>query len=296
MTAFFLQWEIDQQSAMKTIKEFLQTQHVSKRALTAIKFSGGSICVNGIEQNVRYQLQASDILTIVFPPENASGKLAGENIPLVIKYEDRDVLVVDKPAGMNTIPSREHPSGSLANAITGYYERTALQRAVHIVTRLDRQTSGLVLIAKHRYAHHLFSEMQKLQKIERIYEAFAKGVCKEKEGFIEAPIGRKCDSIIEREVRSDGQYAATHYRVISQYADFCHLQLRLETGRTHQIRVHLSHIGHPLLGDELYDGPLDQIKRQALHCKELRFYHPFLHKHLTFCSALPADFSSLMVF
>ena len=200
--------------------------------------------------NVRYVLQSDDLLTVSFPIEEPSSGLIGERIPLQIVYEDEYVLVVNKPAEMNTIPSREHPRGSLANALIGYFERIGLQATVHIVTRLDRNTSGLVLIAKHRHIHHLLSEKQKKGEIKRTYVALAEGVFSEQAGKIEEPIGRKQESIIEREVRSDGQYALTYYRVLRTFSDFTMVELQLETGRTHQIRVHLSSIGHPVVGGD----------------------------------------------
>ena len=195
---------------------------------------------------------------------------------------------------MNTIPSREHPSGSLANALVGYYKSIGLQATSHIVTRLDRDTSGIVLIAKHRHVHHLFSLMQRSGQVKRTYEAFAEGSIKEEAGTINAPIGRKADSIIEREVREDGQYARTHFQVLERHHLFTHIELQLETGRTHQIRVHMSYIGHPLLGDDLYGGQISLMERQALHCKKIKFNHPFSKKTMVFLASLPAEMQNIL--
>ncbi|MFK4998161.1 RluA family pseudouridine synthase [Bacillus sp. N9] len=247
---------------------------VSQRALTDIKFSGGKISVNEREQNVRYLLKEDDVLDIIFPMERPNEFLCGEDLPLDIMYEDRDLFIINKRAGMSTIPSREHPKGSLANALVYYYEQNNIHAAIHIVTRLDRDTSGLVLVAKHRHAHHLFSVMQQKFQINRSYEAFVTGKWREKCGTIDAPIGRKCGSIIEREVRMDGKRAVTHYSLLQQCADFSHLKLKLETGRTHQIRVHMAHKNYPLIGDDLYGGDTTLLQRQALHCSELSFEHP----------------------
>ena len=244
--------------------------------------------------NVRYPLQINDVLIVLFPEEKPSTGLTPERIPLDIVYEDDYVLVINKPPGMSTIPSREHPTGSLANRLIGYFQRVKLQATTHIVTRLDRDTSGLVLVAKHRHVHHLLSQQQKSGLIKRTYVAFAEGVFKTNSGRIEEPIGRSDTSIIEREVRSDGQYALTHYRVMQQFASFTFLELQLATGRTHQIRVHLSYIGHPLLGDDLYGGRTDLMNRQALHCKQLLFKHPFLNETLQLSSELPVDMVRLL--
>ena len=290
---FTLEWEIGAVAESLLVKDFLKEQLISKTALTDIKFNGGTILINGESVNVRYRLKKGDYLSVIFPTEDPSPGILSEDIPLNIIYEDQYILVVNKPAGMSTIPSREHPIGSLANALLGYYQKISLASTIHIVTRLDRDTSGLVVIAKHRHVHHLFSMMQKSGKIKRTYEAFAAGILENDSGMIEQPIARKKESIIEREVHPDGQYACTYYKVLKQYQAYSHLKLQLKTGRTHQIRVHLSFLGHPLLGDDLYGGPVSMISRQALHCSKVIFPHPFLVKECQFTANLPNDMRAL---
>ncbi|MGR3763561.1 RluA family pseudouridine synthase [Rossellomorea sp. NS-SX7] len=292
---YSLQWVIPSAFEGRLLREFLIDQKISKRTLTSVKFDGGSISVNDTEVNVRHVLEAGDVLKLVFPPEIGSEKLMPENLPLKIVYEDRDVLVVEKPWGMYSIPSKEHSAGTLANRLAGHYETCSLAAAVHIVTRLDRDTSGLVLVAKHRHVHHLFSLQQQEREISRTYEALAEGVMNSIEGVIEQPIGRKDTSIIEREVRHDGQYAKTAYRVLGQYSDTVHLSLRPFTGRTHQIRVHMASIGHPLLGDDLYGGKIKVMERQALHCSTLSFFHPMNNEWMTFESPLASDMRSVLI-
>jgi 23S rRNA pseudouridine1911/1915/1917 synthase len=291
---FQLNWVISAGKAGIIIKEFLKQEEISSTALTDIKFRGGKILVNGKEVNVRYKLLEGDRLTVNFPPESPSAGMNGEDIPLSILFEDEYLLVVNKPAGMNTIPSREHPTGSLANALIGYYEKQGIQATAHIVTRLDRDTSGIVLIAKHRHVHHLLSKRQRYGLVKRTYEAFAGGLITHDSGTIDAPIGRKLDSIIEREVRPDGQYACTNYRVIRRHRDFTHVELELATGRTHQIRVHMSYLGHPLLGDDLYGGDISMLQRQALHCKKIHFIHPFSQQEMTYSAPLPPDMKAIL--
>ena len=276
------------------MREFLIDQQISKRTLTAVKFDGGSITINGKEESVRYPLCKGDFLEVRFPEEKASQTLLAEEFPLSIIYEDDDVLVLDKPWGMKTIPTKDEPTRSLANAILGYFVKVGISSTVHIVTRLDKDTSGLVLVAKHRHVHHLFSLQQKGREIKREYEAFAEGILAYDSGMVEEPIGRKSDSIIEREVREDGKYALTHYKVKKQFSDFAHLELKLETGRTHQIRVHLSHMGHPLAGDDLYGGSEKLIGRQALHCKRLLFFHPIKKEWMNFEAPMPFDMKMLL--
>ncbi|WP_400247975.1 RluA family pseudouridine synthase [Niallia sp. JL1B1071] len=276
-----------------TIKEFLKTQCISKAALTDIKFKGGKILVNDQEENVRYFLKRGDRLVVLFPPELPSSGLIPEPIPLNIIFEDEYILIVQKNPGMNTIPSREHPTGSLANALVGYYQKHGIEATTHIVTRLDRDTSGLVLIAKHRHIHHLLSEQQKTGDVKRKYSAIAEGEIKPVSDIINEPIGRCSDSIIKREVRDDGQTAITHYRVLSQDIHYSIVELTLETGRTHQIRVHLAYKGHPLLGDDLYGGKRNEIDRQALHCFFIKFTHPVTKQTMTFTIDLPDDMKRL---
>ncbi|WHY02110.1 RluA family pseudouridine synthase [Neobacillus sp. DY30] len=291
---FELQWVITEHYEGLSIKEFLKEKEISRIALTDIKFKGGKILVNNTEVTVRYVLKKDDTIKVVFPPENPSEGVIGEQIKLDILFEDPFILVVNKPAGMSTIPSREHPKGSLANALVGYYEKIGIRATSHIVTRLDRDTSGIVLIAKHRHVHHLFSKQQQNGHVKRTYEAFAEGSLKLEFGFIEEPIGRRPDSIIEREVRNDGQYACTAYKVLNRYKEFTHVELELKTGRTHQIRVHMSFIGHPLLGDDLYGGNILLIKRQALHCKKIHFLHPFTGMEMNFTAPLPLDMKEIV--
>lgn len=294
LSQFTLTWIVTKQDEGKLIREFLKENGISKTALIDIKFHGGAIYVNDQPVTVRHRLGEGETLRVVFPPELPSEGMAPEAIPLDIVYEDEHVIVVNKPPFMATIPSREHPGGTLANALLYHYEKQQLTSTIHVVTRLDRDTSGLVLIAKHRHIHHLLSTLQKQGKVARRYEAICHGRVSKDEGTIDAPIARKSDSIIAREVREDGQRAVTHFRVLQRFRDYTHLSLQLETGRTHQIRVHLAHIGHPLVGDELYGGSRDAIDRQALHSKELSFFHPLKKQAYTFSCPLPDDMQRLI--
>ncbi|HWO98471.1 MAG TPA: RluA family pseudouridine synthase [Bacillus sp. (in: firmicutes)] len=286
---FTLTWKIKEDGSGCLVREFLKEHGISKTALTDIKFNGGEILVNGEHVTVRYSLKQGDVLSVLFPPEIPSEGLTAENIPLDIVYEDEYILVINKPPFLSSIPSREHPTGSLSHGLLHYYEKHHIASTIHLVNRLDRDTSGLLIVAKHRYVHHLFSKEQRNHNIHRTYRALVHGVLPVDKGTIDAPIGRKSESIIEREVRPDGQHAVTHYEVLERLGDCTYVQLNLETGRTHQIRVHLSHLGHPLLGDELYGGRRDKIERQALHSYELNFHHPILQKTFSFTAEIPED-------
>ncbi len=280
------------------LREALSERHISKRALTAIKFEGGLLTVNGVECNVRHPLQMGDCVEVKFPPEEKSEGLVVEYGELTIVYEDETILVLDKPAHQSTIPSREHPTKSIANNVCGYFEHQGLASTVHIVTRLDRDTSGLLCIAKHAHIHHLTGLAQRGGQVSREYEAIVHGHVVEDWQSIIAPIGRKDTSIIEREVRKDGQFAHTDVSVKRRFhikeEPMTHIRLKLHTGRTHQIRVHMAYLGHPLVGDELYGGTRQWIDRQALHCVSLSMQHPLTREILHFTSSLNGDMQQLI--
>ncbi|MFC7685629.1 RluA family pseudouridine synthase [Ureibacillus sp. GCM10028918] len=294
---FKLQFQAEKDGQL--LREAISKFGISKRGLTSIKYRGGAIFVNGEERTVRHFLKIGDEITILFPPEEFSEGLIVEHKDFPILYEDDAFLIVDKPPFLNTIPSREHPTGSLANYISGYFEKRGIHSTVHIVTRLDRDTSGVVCIAKHSHIHHLMGLQQKRNEINKQYEAIVHGHIREAEQAIVAPIGRKDTSIIEREVRSDGQYSHTDVVVLkkgyTQTMDpITHVRLKLHTGRTHQIRVHMAHIGHPLVGDELYGGSRELFNRQALHCVLLELEHPLTGQQLQFTSKVPVPMRELM--
>lgn len=281
------------------LRDAIHRYGISNKGLTSIKYNGGTILVNGEERTVRHVLQEGDCITLIFPPEKISEGLLIEHGDLNIVFEDSYFLIIDKPAFMNTIPSREHPTGSVANLVSGYFQDQKIQSTVHIVTRLDRDTSGLLCIAKHSHIHHLMGIQQQKREITKQYEAIVHGHVNQTEQSIIAPIGRKETSIIEREVRSDGQYSHTDVKVLergfsSSGQPISRVRLKLHTGRTHQIRVHMAHIGHPLVGDELYGGSHDLYNRQALHCVLFEMIHPLTNEKLSFQSEIPNSMRKLI--
>lgn len=273
------------------LREALAEWDISKRTLTAIKYEGGSLLVNGQEKTVRHILQKGDMVTVIFPPEKVSDGLLLQAGELDIVYEDDVLLVVNKPAGLVTIPSKEHPTGSLANIIAYYYDQNHISSTVHILTRLDRDTSGLICLVKNRHIHHVMTANHLLEKT---YEAFVGGNVSLDHQSIIAPIGRKGTSIIEREVQEDGQYAHTDVTVMKRFERFTHVSCLLHTGRTHQIRVHLAHIKHPLVGDELYGGSVKDLTRSALHCSSLTIKHPLTKEEMKLKAPLPKDMSEFL--
>nr|WP_223700990.1 RluA family pseudouridine synthase [Sutcliffiella deserti] len=291
---FSLSYTITEKDAGRLLRDYLREKQISKNALIEIKHYGGNLFVNEKEVTVRYELKSGDYVRVLFPKESPSEGLHPVDIPLDIQYEDDYVLVLNKPPLLASIPSREHRGGTVANALMHYYQTKGYEATIHIVTRLDRDTSGLMLIAKHKHAHHLFALQQRDHGIKRKYEAISHGLLETSSGCINAPIGRKETSIIEREVREDGQRAVTQYDVLGRYEGYSHVLLELETGRTHQIRVHMAYIGHPLAGDTLYGGEKLDIKRQALHSCELTFFHPIEKKEYRFHSELPYDMRTVL--
>lgn len=286
-----MKWLVDEKYEGMILRQFLaDVLQLSGRLIKRAKT--GKIMINGEEKTVRYILQAGDELRLQFS-DKRSKTMQAERVPFGLVYEDDHLLVVEKEAGLPTMPSRNQPSKTLANGILYYYEQENMDATVHVVTRLDRDTSGLVLIAKHPYCHSLMARLQKKHELHRTYHAFVQGEVRPALATINAPIGRKPNSIVERMVTPDGQAAITHYKKLRQEADYAILSVRLETGRTHQIRVHFAHRGHPLLGDDLYGGQQDKIERQALHCAAISFVHPFTGELCHFTSDLPLDMKRL---
>ncbi|HGF1448501.1 TPA: RluA family pseudouridine synthase [Streptococcus suis] len=279
------------------IKVFLKKHGVSKSLLAKIKYTGGLILVNGREEKATYLLDIGDKVTIDIPAEeDVTGQLEPIDFPLEILYEDENFLAINKPVGYASIPSSIH-SSTIANFVKGYLVKQNYEnKQVHIVTRLDRDTSGIMLFAKHGYAHARLDKQLQAKTILKRYFALVQGSGQlDAVGEIIAPIGRPTDSIIMRCVTKDGKYAHTSYRVVQSWGDVHLVDIQLHTGRTHQIRVHFSHIGFPLLGDDLYGGSLELgIERQALHCHNLAFDNPFTAERIDLESILPDDFQAVI--
>jgi 23S rRNA pseudouridine1911/1915/1917 synthase len=252
------------------------------------------IKVNGNTKRTNYQVQAGDQITIDldFIEKN---EIIPEAFPLDIIYEDVDFLVINKAAGMPIHPSKRKGRGTLANAVTYYWQRSGRHIRFRPINRLDKDTSGLVLIGNSQFAHQSMFQQFNQHRAERYYLAITEGVLEQDNGRIDHPIARLDDNSRKRIVDPDGQTAITNYQVLERYSDHTLVLLRLETGRTHQIRVHLSYLGHPIAGDELYGNESSLLNRQALHAGVLRFFHPRMEKELTFSAPLPEDIQSAII-
>jgi 23S rRNA pseudouridine1911/1915/1917 synthase len=289
-------WYVDSGHDGIILKKFLrEIKGISRKTLAETKFKGGAIYVNGKEQTVRTCLNQGDKVKVVFPREEISEKIKRTDIPLDIAYEDDQLLVINKPASIVTIPTRDYEEVSIAGMVLHYYETKEWPATFHAVNRLDRDTSGLMLVAKHRYIHDLCIKLQQRGLIQRTYKALVMGKVHWQFGSIHSPIARKPTSIIERYVHEDGQKATTHYQRMKSHERFSEVQLQLETGRTHQIRVHMASLGHPLLGDALYGGEMLHMKRQALHSYQLAFHHPMTGEKHDFLANAPKEFTCILI-
>lgn len=279
-----IEFKISDKDSGRQIRDFLRDFGVSSALLTKLKNTENGITKNGEFARTIDKIFTDD--TIKISIEN-KGKMPEKLITDDVKpvYNDEDILVLNKPAFMPVHESRNHRGDTLANAAACYMENDTAFRAVY---RLDRDTSGLVLIAKNELA-----ACKLAGKIHKDYYAVCCGILNGK-GTIDLPIRRVCESIIERGVFDDGEKAVTHWEAVGNKNDTTLLKINLETGRTHQIRVHFSHLGYPLLGDTLYGGNTDLIKRQALHCKTIYFTHPITNKKITIECDFPNDFKGLI--
>lgn len=256
------------------------------------------ITVNGKSAGKNYRLKEGDSVRIEIPDPEFT-EIVPENIPIDIVYEDEDLLVVNKPKGMVVHPAHGNYSGTLVNALMYHCGDclSGINGVVRpgIVHRIDKNTSGLLVVAKNDAAHENLSAQIRVHSFEREYEAVATGNFGELRGTIDAPIGR---SRVDRKKMcvtfENSKNAVTHYSVIKQYTGYAHLRLRLETGRTHQIRVHLAYIGHPVLGDDVYGKPYNGIEGQCLHARKIGFVHPSGKGYMEFTSELPEYFISVL--
>lgn len=275
------------------IREYLKNKlNISSRFIKKASIEK-KIEVNGIPVKMNYMLKAGDKIEIDLSREE-SQNIDPEEIDISVIYEDEDVIVVNKPSGMVVHPTKSYQNGTLANALLYYFKEKGENCIVRLVNRLDRDTSGLVLIAKNQFAHMSLARDMELDSFKKEYIAVVMGNLSEKTGVIDMPIYRTGGDSINRVIDERGQRSITHYKVEKSLINADVLKLRLETGRTHQIRVHLSSIGHPIYGDTLYGGDDLIIKRQALHASSLSFPHPRDGRLIELEIDIPEDIKNLI--
>ena len=286
---------IDEDSAGLRVEQFLRRKRYSGQNLSEIKRMPKSILVNGVHYYMRQELSKGDHLQVRICETKNSEKIPPTNLPLNIIYEDEDLLVLNKPAGMPIHPSLNNYTNSMANALAYYFQSQGKPFIFRCCNRLDRDTSGLTIVSKHLVSGSILSDMTKYREVHREYLAIARGSVTPSEGTIQAPLGRKEGTIIERTVDWEhGEDAVTHYKVVKEANGHSLVSLRLETGRTHQIRIHMKYLGYPLIGDYLYNPDMEYMTRQALHSHHMEFTHPITGEHMSFTAPLPEVMARVM--
>ena len=268
---------------------------LSGAVVRRIKWLEDGILADGRRVNTRYIPKAGEVLSVrLSDPERRSGIVPAPG-PLDIVYEDEDLLVLNKAPGVPVHPGPGHFNDTIGNFLLFYYNSEGEDGDFHPVHRLDRGTSGLLVVARHPHAQEVLKRQLHTADFQRTYLAVCEGTPHPQQGVVDAPLGPKEGSLVEQTVRPDGKPAQTHYKTLRISGPYTLLRLTLETGRTHQIRVHMAHLGHPLVGDFLYgrEAP-DVISRPALHSAELSFRHPITGERLRFVQPLPADMTHLL--
>nr|WP_307990765.1 RluA family pseudouridine synthase [uncultured Niameybacter sp.] len=293
-----LHYKIEEQDKGKSIGSFLKEKDYSRGVIIELKKIEGGIKKNSVPAGVNEILEIGDVLDICLVEEDVSKNIVPRAYDLDILYEDEDILVVNKPYNMPIHPSVNNYDNTLANGIMYYYKKQGESYVFRCMNRLDRDTSGVTIIAKNLLSGSILSKQMKEKGIDRIYIAFVEGITKE-EGTIDLPIGREEGTIIKRKIdEKEGKTAITHYRRLEVIhidgKDVSVVALKLETGRTHQIRVHMTAISHPLLGDFLYNEDNHMLTRQGLHGIECSFYHPITREYMKIKAPLPNDMSELL--
>ena len=289
-----LKYTIDKEYSGKSIKDFLTYKcHMSGTLIKELKRTENGITVNGVMRFVTHILSEGDVLTATIV-EGVSENIIPVKMEFKVVYEDEDIIIVDKPPHMPTHPSQGNFDNTLANALMYYWKEKGEEHVFRAVNRLDKDTSGVMCVAKNSYAHALLCDEIRNKTLKRKYRAIVCGDI-ESSGCVDAPIMREDESVIKRCVRDGGQSAVTHYKVVKRYGDYTLIELELETGRTHQIRVHMSYIGHPLLGDWLYGEENHEIfQRQALHSCYIELIHPITGEKMKFTSEIPDDMQDFL--
>lgn len=260
--------------------------------------SKGAVTADGKAVNKNYKLRGGEMITVEIPEPEPMDAVP-EDIPLNIVYEDDDLLVVNKPKGMVVHPAHGNYTGTLVNALLYHCggSLSGINGVIRpgIVHRIDKNTSGLLIVAKNDASHLKLAEQIKAHSFTREYEAVVTGALKNTSGTVDAPIGRhKTDRKKMCVTPENSRNAITHYEVLKQYGGYAHVRLRLETGRTHQIRVHMAYIGHPVLGDDVYGKPYKGLEGQCLHARKIGFIHPATGEYMEFSSELPEYFQSVL--
>lgn len=278
-----------------SIKQILKNEfNMSERFILKLK-TQKCIYINNISVPIHSSINEGDILSIKENFIEASdGIVPNENIILNILFEDDYLLILDKPAGLPVHPSILHYEDSLSNGVKAYFNKIGLKKKIRPVNRLDKDTSGIVIFAKNEYIQECLIKQMSNNSFKKKYIAVLEGILEKESGTINAPIARKDNSIIERCISENGDVAISHYKVLQRLTNMTEVEYTLETGRTHQLRIHSAFIGHPIVGDSLYGRKSELISRQALHSYYVSFIHPITKKEMVIRSELPSDICGLL--
>lgn len=266
---------------------------ISSRLLLKLK-KNNLVYLNNSICNLNDLVSIGDTVSFCLSYEEDNSNIVATNIPLNIVYEDECLLIINKPPNIAIHPSLLHYDNSLSNGVKYYFNLIGLHKKIRPVNRLDRNTSGLVVFAKNEYVQEFLIKEMQSKTFSKEYLAILEGTLDKKQGTINAPIARKKDSIIERCIDNSGDNSITHYKVLKEFGNFSLVNFKLETGRTHQIRVHSSYIGHPILGDDLYGNKSNLINRQALHSYKISFIHPKTREKMYFEIDMPQDMLNII--
>ena len=292
----YLNWTVPPELAGIKVDTLLKRHlNLSGTVVRRIKWLEDGILVDGVRVNTRFVPRAGQVLSVrLSDPERRSGIVPAPG-PLDLIYEDEDLVVLNKTPGVPVHPGPGHFDDTICNFLLYYYDSVGIEADAHPVHRLDRGTSGLLAVAKHAHAQEVLKNQLHTAAFRREYLAVCRGAPFPAAGVVDAPLGPKPGSLVEQMVRPDGKPARTRYETLAVYGGRALLRLELDTGRTHQIRVHLAHLGHPLLGDFLYGAEEpDLIPRPALHSWRLALRHPITGKELLFTAPVPADMAGLL--
>lgn len=289
-----LEYVVDNLSKYENVKQVLKEEFlISDKLIIKLK-KVNQIYLNNIPTFVNKKLEINDKILIDLDFEETSDNIVPTKIDLDILYEDDGLLVINKPPFMPVHPSMDHFKDSLSNGVKYYFDSIGLKRKIRPVNRLDKNTSGIVVFAKNQYIQECLVKQMKSNIFEKEYKAIVDGIIPKKEQIINVPISRKENSIIERCVNPNGDNAITVIHLLKTYKDYSLVKCILKTGRTHQIRVHTSYIGHHILGDDLYSNKSDKINRQALHASKIKFIHPINKSIIEIESKIPKDIENLI--
>lgn len=289
-----LEYIVNELTEYETVKQVLKEEFLlSDRLIIKLK-QAKQIYLNNNYAFVNQKLKAGNNILVNLDFEETCDNIVPTKINLDILYEDDGLLIINKPPFLPVHPSMDHYEDSLSNGVKYYFDSIGLKRKIRPVNRLDKDTSGIVLFAKNEYIQECLVKQMKSNMFEKEYIAIVEGIIDKKEQIIDAPISRKENSIIERCVAPNGDNAITVIHLLKTYKDYSLVKCILKTGRTHQIRVHTSYIGYPILGDDLYGSKSDKINRQALHAQKISFIHPITKNKIEIEAKIPKDIENLI--